>query len=95
MLLLLVSDRLYSMVKKQKLFKLIDCIVFVYCEGTISGQLKSSSKLSVLYIDAHADINTNLTSRSGNIHGMDVAMIANEMTEYWKYLPGFEWQQKK
>lgn len=64
-------------------------------KGTISGQLKSSSKLSVLYIDAHADINTNLTSRTGHIHGMDVAMVAEELTGFWCRLPGAEWQQKK
>lgn len=64
-------------------------------KGTISGQLQSSAKLSLLYIDAHADINTNLTSRTGNIHGMDVAMVAEELNEFWCQLPDAEWQQKK
>lgn len=63
--------------------------------GTISGQLQSSSKLSLLYIDAHADINTNITSKTGHIHGMDMAMVAQELTKFWCELPGAEWQQKK
>lgn len=64
-------------------------------KGTITGQLQSSSKLSLLYIDAHADINTNVTSKTGHIHGMNVAMVAQEITEYWGPLLGAEWQQKK
>lgn len=64
-------------------------------KGTIFGQLKSSERLSVLYIDAHADINTNLTSRTGNIHGMPVALVVKELSEYWGQLPGTEWQSEK
>jgi len=63
--------------------------------GTISGQLNSSENLSLLYVDAHADINTNTTSRTGNIHGMPVAFVVKELSEYWGQLPGFDWQTKK
>lgn len=55
----------------------------------------SSDRLSVLYIDAHADLNTNGTSRTGHLHGMPVAMVAKELSEYWSKIPGFEWQTKK
>lgn len=64
-------------------------------KGTIAGHLMSSEKLSVLYIDAHADINTNLTSSTAHLHGMPVALVANELTEYWGHLPGSEWLAKK
>lgn len=64
-------------------------------KGTIAGHLMSSEKLSVLYIDAHADINTNLTSSTGHLHGMPVAMVVKELTEYWGHLPGSEWLTKK
>lgn len=66
-----------------------------FIKGTISGQLMSSDRLSVLYIDAHADLNTNGTSRTGHLHGMPVAMVAKELSEYWSKIPGFEWQTKK
>lgn len=61
----------------------------------MAGHLNASKSLSLLYVDAHADLNTNKTSMSGNIHGMNVAMLAKEMSEYWPNLPNFEWQKKK
>lgn len=64
-------------------------------KGTISGQLNASENLSLLYVDAHADINTNTTSRTGHIHGMPVAFVVKELSEYWGQLPGFDWQTKK
>ncbi|CQR73616.1 Arginase [Sporomusa ovata DSM 2662] len=42
--------------------------------GTISGVLQHKKKLGVLWFDAHGDINTAVTSPSGNIHGMPVAV---------------------
>jgi arginase len=45
--------------------------------GTIAGVASDcrdkGKRLGVLWIDAHADINTQHTSPSGNIHGMSVA----------------------
>ncbi len=43
--------------------------------GTIKGVLRNVENLGVIWFDAHGDINTNLTSPSGNIHGMPVASI--------------------
>jgi len=37
--------------------------------------IKNNKKLSVIWIDAHADINTYNTSNTGNIHGMPVAFL--------------------
>ncbi len=46
--------------------------------GTIAGIAshckKQNKRLGVIWIDAHADINTPETSPSGNIHGMPVAV---------------------
>ena len=54
--------------------------------GTISGLARYAAevgrKLFVLWLDAHSDYNTPLTSPSGNMHGMPVAMLSGE--------PGFE-----
>lgn len=48
--------------------------------GTISGTAKAirerfGKELAVIWVDAHADINTPETSESGNIHGMPVAFL--------------------
>lgn len=39
---------------------------------------KPSSKLGVVWIDAHADIHTPYTTPSGNLHGMPIAITINE-----------------
>jgi len=54
--------------------------------GTISGTAKAvreriGKELAVIWVDAHADINTPETSESGNIHGMPVAFLAGLATE--------------
>ncbi|MBV8817656.1 MAG: arginase family protein, partial [Acidobacteriaceae bacterium] len=45
--------------------------------GTVSGLAeywrKKGSKVGLLWIDAHADMNTPETSPSGNVHGMPLA----------------------
>ncbi|KAG0647214.1 Arginase [Hyphodiscus hymeniophilus] len=48
--------------------------------GTISGTAKAirerlGREMAVIWVDAHADINTPETSDSGNIHGMPVAFL--------------------
>ena len=47
--------------------------------GTISGIAshcrKNKMKLGVIWIDAHADMNTDETSPSGNIHGMPLSAL--------------------
>jgi len=48
--------------------------------GTISGTAKAvrerlGREIAVIWVDAHADLNTPETSGSGNIHGMPVAFL--------------------
>ncbi|KAF8911040.1 arginase [Gymnopilus junonius] len=43
--------------------------------GTISGTLSKYPDACVIWIDAHADINTAETTKSGNIHGMPVSFL--------------------
>lgn len=49
--------------------------------GTIAGTARAirerlgGSEMAVVWVDAHADINTPETSDSGNIHGMPVAFL--------------------
>ncbi|KAJ5349572.1 hypothetical protein N7541_007299 [Penicillium brevicompactum] len=50
--------------------------------GTVTGMSKAigerflTRELAVLWIDAHADINTPQTSESGRIHGMPLAFVS-------------------
>ncbi|MBB6669743.1 arginase [Cohnella nanjingensis] len=41
--------------------------------GTIAGLASHYRRLGMLWIDAHSDMNTDLTTPSGNIHGMSLA----------------------
>jgi arginase len=54
--------------------------------GSIGGVARHAAEagreLFVLWLDAHTDFNTPLTSPSGNMHGMSAAMLSRE--------PGFE-----
>lgn len=62
--------------------------------GTVDGHIKAKNeKVCILWVDAHADLNTNKTSASGNIHGMPLALLAKELADYWPYLPGMDWQK--
>ena len=54
--------------------------------GTISGTAKATRErlgreIAVVWVDAHADINTPETSDSGNIHGMPVAFLTGLANE--------------
>ncbi|KAK3671781.1 Arginase, catabolizes arginine to ornithine and urea [Recurvomyces mirabilis] len=54
--------------------------------GTISGTAKAmrerlGREMAVIWVDAHADINTPETSDSGNIHGMPVAFLTGLASE--------------
>jgi arginase len=50
--------------------------------GTISGLARYARnhnlRLGLIWIDAHADMNTQLTTPSGNIHGMPLAAVLGE-----------------
>lgn len=48
--------------------------------ATIAGirMAKPKGRLGVIWIDAHADLHTPLTTPSGNIHGMPLAISINE-----------------
>ncbi|WAR19038.1 ARGI1-like protein [Mya arenaria] len=58
--------------------------------GTIMGHARVQPDMVVLWIDAHADINTPLTSDSGNMHGMPLAFVAEELAPFVPPLPGWE-----
>lgn len=54
--------------------------------GTVGGTAKAirerlNREIAVIWVDAHADINTPETSGSGNVHGMPVAFLTRLATE--------------
>ncbi|XP_002739242.1 arginase-1-like [Saccoglossus kowalevskii] len=59
--------------------------------GTLHGHATARPDMCVLWIDAHVDINTPLTSMTGNIHGTPVSFVVHELKDYVPVLPGFEW----
>ncbi|GAA56929.1 arginase [Clonorchis sinensis] len=54
--------------------------------GTILGHKRVKPDACVIWIDAHADLNTPLTSSSGNMHGMPVAFLMEELQEEVPYM---------
>jgi arginase len=66
--------------------------------GTVSGlssyYRKQNKKIGLVWIDAHADMNTPDTSPSGNVHGMPLACIAGdgppELTQMCGFSPKVE-----
>lgn len=66
--------------------------------GTIGGTAKATRErlgrdIAVIWVDAHADINTPETSDSGNIHGMPVAFLTGLAQESRKDV--FGWMQEE
>ncbi|XP_042221206.1 arginase, hepatic-like [Homarus americanus] len=57
--------------------------------GTITGvaQANTDHQVVVLWVDAHADINTGSTSTSGNMHGMPVSYLLRELADQVNRLP--------
>ena len=46
--------------------------------GSISGVARHGVRTGVLWVDAHADLNTPATSPSGNVHGMPLAHLLGQ-----------------
>lgn len=66
--------------------------------GTVSGisrhYQKKKQKIGMIWMDAHADMNTPESSMSGNVHGMPLACIIGEgpreLTHIFNYAPKVE-----
>ncbi|KAF8544738.1 arginase [Trichophaea hybrida] len=75
-----LSEQVYAQAKEGRLALTLggDHSIAV---GSISGTAKAArerlgKEIAVIWVDAHADINTPQSSGSGNIHGMPVAFLA-------------------
>lgn len=58
--------------------------------GTLPAIVKNRPNTAVVWVDAHADINTPATSGSGNMHGMPVSFLLGMVEDAHK-LPSMEW----
>ncbi|KAF2711526.1 Ureohydrolase [Pleomassaria siparia CBS 279.74] len=74
-----VSEQVYKYAKEGKMVVTLggDHSIAI---GTVSGTARAirerfGRELAVVWVDAHADINTPETSESGNVHGMPVAFL--------------------
>lgn len=78
--------------------------------GTIAGikRVRRKKRLGVIWVDAHADLQTPFTSSSGNVHGMPLAMstyednldmktndITKETLKYWEKLKNMSFRGPK
>lgn len=62
--------------------------------GSVDGHYRAvqgKQDLAVLWIDAHGDIHTNISSPSGNFHGMVLSLLIKELHSMWPKMPGLEW----
>jgi len=61
-----------------------------FAMGSISALLEKYKNLSIIWVDAHGDINTPKSSPTGNLHGMPIAFLLGLVKED---VPGFEWMK--
>lgn len=59
--------------------------------GSVGGHAQQCPDLCLIWVDAHADINTPMSSPSGNLHGQPVAFMLKELTDKMPDIPGFSW----
>jgi len=60
--------------------------------GSIHGLRKVYKSLKIVWVDAHADINTLKTSPTGNFHGMPMSPLLGLMKA--STIPGHSWLKK-
>ena len=49
--------------------------------GSVAGHAQQRPDLCLIWVDAHADVNTPTTSPSGNLHGQSVAFLLKDLQD--------------
>lgn len=57
--------------------------------GSVAGALKARPETAVIWVDAHADINSPKTSQTGHLHGMVLSFLMN--LDRARAMQGFHW----
>lgn len=88
-----VCERIYHQVLEQaKTDKFLLILGGDHCIpiGTLPAITQARPSTGIIWVDAHADINTPESSGSGNMHGMPVAFLLN-LVKNAKNMPGMGW----
>lgn len=59
--------------------------------GSLAAVLKARPGVGVIWVDAHADLNTPNSSHSGNMHGMPIGLLLDGVLDLQDLPPGCEW----
>ncbi|XP_077406310.1 arginase-1 [Vanacampus margaritifer] len=59
--------------------------------GSVHGHASAVGDVSLIWVDAHADINTPLSTPTGNMHGQPVSFLLHELRPKIPALPNFSW----
>ncbi|GAA5920025.1 hypothetical protein JCM6882_001709 [Rhodosporidiobolus microsporus] len=59
--------------------------------GTVSGVFRAYPDAALIYVDAHADVNSPLTTQSGNLHGCPLSFLLGLPGTSKEELPEFRW----
>ncbi|KAL7508004.1 hypothetical protein ACHAXN_005110 [Cyclotella atomus] len=62
--------------------------------GSLAGVLRAKPETGVIWVDAHADLNTPDMSESGNMHGMPLGIMMKELVPDRRVIPGLEWMEE-
>jgi len=85
-----IHDAVFEIAEKKQ-FALIVGGDHSISAGSVAAILKARPNTGILWIDAHGDINTPLTSPSGNMHGMPIGLLMKLVDP--TLIPGFEWMK--
>ncbi|XP_051928352.1 arginase-1 [Hippocampus zosterae] len=59
--------------------------------GSVHGHASAVGDVSLVWVDAHADINTPLSTPTGNMHGQPASYLLHELRPKVPVLPNFSW----
>ncbi|CAB9510735.1 Arginase, non-hepatic 3 [Seminavis robusta] len=59
--------------------------------GSLAAVLKARPDVGIIWVDAHADLNTPNSSPSGNMHGMPIGLLMDGVLTPDEMPPGCEW----
>lgn len=59
--------------------------------GSLAAIMKARPDVGVIWVDAHADLNTPGSSPSGNMHGMPIGLLMEGVMDPADLPPGCEW----
>jgi len=59
--------------------------------GSVAAVMKAHPGVGIIWVDAHADLNTPDSSPSGNMHGMPIGLLMDGVTDVEDLPPGCEW----